>query len=74
MGTKADLIRYIESEERQSQSNAPVAGAKVMDDSTMVQMLNPKTAETFQDYPAAVFILFSNVGSSGHCLGCVHSR
>lgn len=54
LGTKADLLRCIESKESQSES-IPVVNAKFLDGAAIVQMLNPGTAKTFQDYADTVF-------------------
>ena len=54
LGKKADLLRCLESEETQP-TNAPVVNAKFLDGAAVVQMLNPGTAKTFQDYADTVF-------------------
>ena len=54
IGTKADLLRCLPLEENQS-SRAPIADVKLLDGAAVVQMLNPKTAKTFQEYADIVF-------------------
>ena len=54
LGTKADLLNCLELEGKHS-TNTPVVDAKFFDGAAVVQMLNPKTAKTFQEYADVVF-------------------
>jgi len=55
LGTKADLLDCLELEKKQS-TNTPVVNAKLFDGAAVVQMLNPGTAKTFQEYADTVFL------------------
>ena len=57
LGTKADLLDCLELEKKQS-TNTPVVNAKLFDGAAVVQMLNPGTAKTFQEYADTVFLLY----------------
>jgi len=54
-GTKADLLNCLELEEHQSTS-IPVVEAKFLDGAAIVQMLDPGTVKSFQEYADEVFI------------------
>jgi len=54
IGVKADLLRCLELDFPQSNS-APVVDATVLDGAAVVQMLNPGTSRTFQEYGQRVF-------------------
>ena len=54
LGTKADLLQCLALEEKQS-VNAPIVDLKLYDGAEIVQMLNPGTAKTFQEYADNVF-------------------
>jgi len=54
-GTKADLLECLEVEKFQV-TNAPVVDAKLLDGAVVVQMLNPGTMKTFQEYADKVFL------------------
>ena len=54
IGVKADLLRCLESDLHEY-NNAPVADATILDSAAVVQMLNPGTSRTFQDYGNTVF-------------------
>lgn len=51
-GQKADLLKCLPSTPRDSQ---PVADAVILDGAVVVQMLQPRTARTFDDYFSTVF-------------------
>ena len=53
-GVKADLLRCLESNLLENNS-APVAQAIIIDGEAVVQMLNPGTSRTFQEYGGKVF-------------------
>lgn len=53
-GVKADLLRCLESNLLENNS-APVAQAIIIDGEAAVQMLNPGTSRTFQEYGERVF-------------------
>ena len=55
IGKKADLLSCLQLEEMQTTST-PVVDAFFLDGAAVVQMLNPGTAETFQEYAELVFI------------------
>ena len=55
IGKKADLLSCLQLEEIQTTST-PVVDAFFLDGAAVVQMLNPGTAETFQEYAELVFI------------------
>ena len=78
LGTKANLLQCLPLEEKQS-VNAPIVDAKLYDGAAVVQMLNPGTAKTFQEYADNVFSSYvssqlANSSESRHSLGCVHCR
>ena len=54
-GVKADLLRCLESNLLENNS-APVAQAIILDGAAVVQMLNPGTSRTFQEYGERVLI------------------
>ena len=54
-GTKADLLHCLELEEQQSTSTH-VVEAKFLDGAAIVQMLDPGTAKSFQEYVDEVFL------------------
>ena len=55
LGSKADLLDCLDLESKQS-ANTPIVNAKIFDGAAVVQMLNPGTAKTFQEYADTVFI------------------
>lgn len=55
LGTKTDLLHCIMIDNTDSQP-APVVDAVFLDGAAVVQMLNPSTAKTFQDYADTVFV------------------
>ena len=55
LGSKADLLDCLELDKIQS-TNTPVVTAKLFDGAAVVQMLNPGTAKTFQEYADTVFL------------------
>jgi len=55
VGKKADLLSCLQLEEMQTTST-PVVEAIFLDGAAVVQMLNPGTANTFQEYADLVFI------------------
>ena len=57
LGTKADLLDCLGLEGLQS-TDAPVVDAKLLDGAAIVQMLNPGTARTFQEYSDLVFLSY----------------
>ncbi len=58
LGTKADFLRCIKTDDTDSQP-APVVDAVFLDGAAVVQMLNPGTAKTFQDYADSVFVPYA---------------
>lgn len=54
-GVKADLLRCLGSDRLES-STAPVSDATILDGAAVVQMLNPGTCRTFQEYGEGVFV------------------
>lgn len=54
LGSKADLLQCLALENKQS-VNAPIVDAKLYDGAAIVQMLQPGTAKTFQEYADNVF-------------------
>ena len=57
LGVKADLLSCLESDllENNANNSAPVADATILDGAAVVQMLNPGTSRTFQEYGERVF-------------------
>ena len=57
LGVKADLLSCLESDllENNANNSAPVADATILDGAAVVQMLNPRTSRTFQEYGERVF-------------------
>ncbi|XP_061580540.1 uncharacterized protein LOC133446517 [Cololabis saira] len=55
LGTKADLLKCIMTDDTDSQP-APMVDGVFLDGAAVVQMLNPGTAKTFQDYADSVFV------------------
>ena len=53
-GVKADLLRCLEAD-LPEQNGVPVVGATILDGAAVVQMLNPGTSQTFQEYGERVF-------------------
>jgi len=56
LGTKADLLRCITPRESEAEAATPAVDAVFLDGACVVQMLNPGTAKTFQDYADSVFM------------------
>ena len=54
IGVKADLLRCLESDLLEN-SSVPMADATIFDGAAVVQMLNPGTSRTFQEYGDRVF-------------------
>ena len=54
-GVKADLLRCLESNLLENKS-VPETDAVILDGAAVVQMLNPKTSRTFQEYGETVFV------------------
>ena len=50
-------------------TNASVVDAKLFDSAAIVQMLNPGTVKTFQEYAALCISTAVNSPESGCCLG-----
>ena len=57
LGNKADLLGCLGLEEMQS-TYTPAVDAKLLDGAAIVQMLNPGTAQTFQEYSDLVFLSY----------------
>ena len=55
IGVKADLLRCLESDLLENIA-APVADATILDGAAVVQMLNPGTTRTFQEYGERMFV------------------
>jgi hypothetical protein len=55
LGTKADLMPCLETDVV-APADSPVVDAKFLDEAAIVQMLNPGTAKTFQEYADQVFV------------------
>ncbi|CAB3998852.1 Hypothetical predicted protein [Paramuricea clavata] len=53
-GVKADLLRCLEAD-LPEQNGVPVVDATILDGAAVVQMLNPGTSKTFQEYGERVF-------------------
>lgn len=60
IGVNADLLRCLESDLIKNNS-APVADATIIDGAAVVQMLNPGTSRTFQEYGERVFAPYISV-------------
>lgn len=58
LGTKADLLHCIMTDDTDSQP-APVVDAVFLDGAAVVQMRNPGTAKTFQNYADSVFVPYA---------------
>ena len=56
-GKKADLLSCLQLERLQTTS-APAGDAEFLDGAAIVQMLNPGTAKTFQNYADLIFVLY----------------
>ena len=54
IGKKADLLSCLQLE--RLQTSAPAVDAKFLDGAAVVQMLNPGTAQTFQNYAYLIFM------------------
>ena len=57
LGTKAELLDCLGLKEIQS-TGTPAVDAKLLDGAAVVQMLNPGTAITFQEYSDLVFLSY----------------
>ncbi|KAL7373171.1 hypothetical protein ABVT39_000586 [Epinephelus coioides] len=58
LGTKADLLHCMITDDTDSK-RAPVVDAVFLDGAAVVQMLNPGTAKTFQDYADSFFVPYA---------------
>jgi hypothetical protein len=54
-GQKADLVKCFETLQSNTANTTPVAESVIIDGAVAVQMLNPGTARTFQEYSDTVF-------------------
>lgn len=54
LGVKADLLRCLESDLLENYST-PMSDATILDGAAVVQMINPGTSKTFQEYGERVF-------------------
>ena len=54
-GQKADLVKCLETLQSNIVNNTPKAESVILDGAVAVQMLNPGTARTFQEYSDTVF-------------------
>ena len=76
LGTKEDLLDCLGLEGMQS-TGTPAVDAKLLDGAAVVQMLNPGTARTFQEYSDQVFLSYvSNqlTTTKRVDVGCIHFR
>jgi len=55
LGTKSDLLEYLEVEKFQV-ANAPIVDFKLLDGAAVIQILNPGAVKTFQEYADTAFL------------------